>query len=175
MHLLPDLSEATATRLSGPMLSGRQRGDIVILSIHWGGNWGYAISEEWRRFARRLIDLDSVDIVHGHSSHHPMGLETYRQRLILYGCGDLINDYEGISGHEAFRPELGLLYFPRLDAETGRFAALEMVPTRLRNFRLQRASREEAQWLRQRLDRECRRLGHRVDLAGDGVLRLRQP
>jgi poly-gamma-glutamate synthesis protein (capsule biosynthesis protein) len=38
-----------------------------------------------------------VDVVHGHSSHHCKGAEVYRGRLVLYGCGDLISDYEGIS------------------------------------------------------------------------------
>ena len=34
-------------------------------------------------------------------------------RLVLYGCGDFLNDYEGIGGNEGFRGELGLMYFPR--------------------------------------------------------------
>lgn len=38
-----------------------------------------------------------VDVVHGHSSHHAKGAEVYRGKLILYGAGDLISDYEGIS------------------------------------------------------------------------------
>ena len=47
------------------------------------------------RFAHRLIDA-GVDVVHGHSSHHPRPIEVYRGKLILYGCGDTIDDYEGI-------------------------------------------------------------------------------
>ena len=34
--------------------------------------------------------------MHGHSSHHPRPIEVYRGKLILYGCGDLVDDYEGI-------------------------------------------------------------------------------
>ena len=37
-----------------------------------------------------------IDVVHGHSSHHPRPIEVYQRRLILYGCGDFIDDYEGI-------------------------------------------------------------------------------
>jgi len=47
-----------------------------------------------------------VDIVHGHSSHHVKGIEVHRGKLILYGCGDFIDDYEGIKGYEAFRDDL---------------------------------------------------------------------
>jgi poly-gamma-glutamate capsule biosynthesis protein CapA/YwtB (metallophosphatase superfamily) len=175
VHLLPAISEATARRLGKQMLAAREPGDIAILSIHWGGNWGYYVPEAWRRFAHRLIDLESVDLIHGHSSHHPKGFEVYRDRLILYGCGDLLNDYEGISGYEEFRAELGLLYFVRLDAGTGRLTALEMVPTRLCNFRLQRPSHEEAQWLQQVLDREGRPFGSRIDLDEEDLLHLRRP
>ena len=47
-------------------------------------------------------------MVHGHSSHHAKGFEIYNGKLILYGAGDLISDYEGIRvshescGFEAF-------------------------------------------------------------------------
>jgi hypothetical protein len=37
-----------------------------------------------------------ADVVHGHSSHHAKGAELYRGRLIMYGAGDLVSDYEGI-------------------------------------------------------------------------------
>jgi poly-gamma-glutamate synthesis protein (capsule biosynthesis protein) len=30
-------------------------------------------------------------------------------KLVLYGCGDCINDYEGITGHERYRGDLRLL------------------------------------------------------------------
>jgi poly-gamma-glutamate capsule biosynthesis protein CapA/YwtB (metallophosphatase superfamily) len=63
----------------------------VVASVHWGPNWGYQIAESQRRFARGLIDA-GVDLVHGHSSHHPIGMELYRDPLICYGCGDFVND-----------------------------------------------------------------------------------
>ena len=34
---------------------------------------------------------------------------------ILYGCGDLLTDYEGIRGNEAYRGDLGLLYLVTLE------------------------------------------------------------
>lgn len=55
-----------------------------------------------RLFTRALIDDAGVDLVFGHSSHHPKALEVYNGRLILYGCGDLINDYEGIGRYDEY-------------------------------------------------------------------------
>ncbi len=112
VNLLADFSERTLTGLAEQVRSVRRAGDILIASLHWGGNWGYEIGSAERDFAHRLIDI-GFDVVHGHSSHHPKAIEVYRDRLILYGCGDFLNDYEGISGYEEFRGDLSLMYLPR--------------------------------------------------------------
>src|SRR5581483_9103789 len=100
VNLLRDLSAATATEVAKRIVALRRPGDIVVVSIHWGTNWGYRVDEEQRTFAHALVDAGACDLLHGHSSHHPRGLEIYRGRLILYGCGDFITDYEGIEGYE---------------------------------------------------------------------------
>jgi poly-gamma-glutamate synthesis protein (capsule biosynthesis protein) len=152
--------------------NGRGR-SIVIASIHWGGNWSYAISRSEREFAHRLIDTAGVDLVHGHSSHHVKGVEVYQRKAILYGCGDFLNDYEGISGYEAFRGDLALMYFPTLAADTGDIVRLIMTPMRTQRFRVNRASRDDVAWLVRTMDRECGKLGTRVVQQPDGALALR--
>jgi poly-gamma-glutamate synthesis protein (capsule biosynthesis protein) len=152
--------------------SQRQPGDRAIVSIHWGGNWGYEIPAAQRDFAHRLIDEAGVDVVHGHSSHHVKGIEVWNERPIFYGCGDLISDYEGIAHNREYRGELVLMYFVTLDAKTGALQQLEMAPMRVRRFRLQHASESEADWLRKTMNRQCGELGGRIELAGKGRLRL---
>lgn len=125
----------------------KRPGDIAVASIHWGKNWGYQVQRSHRGFACSLIDEAGIDLVHGHSSHHPKGIEVYQGHLILYGCGDFINDYEGISGYEEYRSELSLMYFPELDRSSGVLKSLTMVPTRMRRFQVKRASPEETEWL----------------------------
>jgi poly-gamma-glutamate synthesis protein (capsule biosynthesis protein) len=172
VELLPDLDRGTARRLAEHVQAHRQEGDRVVVSLHWGGNWGYHVPTEQRGFAHSLIDADAADIVYGHSSHHPKGIEVYRGRPILYGCGDFLNDYEGIGGKERFRAELTLMYFPAID-RSGDLIRLDMTPMRVRRFRLQRASGEEASWLAATLDRESRKLGARVEPGAEGGLTLR--
>lgn len=159
VDFLADLSQRTVERIAGRVLPIRQPGDFVIASVHWGSNWGYAVSPAEVRFAHALIEHAGVDLFHGHSSHHPKGLEVFRDKLIIYGCGDFINDYEGITGYEPFRGDLGCMYFPRLDAATGNLLALELVPMQTKRFRVQRASETDASWLCSTLDRESRRFG----------------
>jgi poly-gamma-glutamate synthesis protein (capsule biosynthesis protein) len=169
--LLPDLSTASVESITTQVGAAKLRGDIVIASIHWGGNWGYAIPAEQRYFAHTLIDQAGVDLVHGHSSHHPRGIEVYRNKLILYGCGDFLNDYEGISSHEEFRGDLTLMYLPELDAD-GRLLGMDMWPMQIHRFRLRQASLEDSRWLARVLDRESGKLGSRV-VFEDGRLKLR--
>lgn len=151
----------------------RREGDRVVASVHWGSNWGYEIDDDQVGFAHALID-GGIDVVHGHSSHHPRPIEIYRERPILYGCGDLINDYEGIAGHEAYRGDLRLLYLVDLDRRTGALAGLRMVPFQAHRLRLRRASVTDAEWLGSVLERNSREPGQRLVLEPDGYLTLRR-
>jgi poly-gamma-glutamate synthesis protein (capsule biosynthesis protein) len=145
---------------------------VVIVSIHWGPNWGYEVPEEQRCFAHALIDKADVSIIHGHSSHHAKAIEVYRNRLILHGCGDFLNDYEGIRGYEDHHGDLTLMYFAEIDPASRNLAVLEIVPLQIRQFRLTRPLDEDIDWISRTLDRESQRLGARVGRAPGGRLVL---
>ncbi|WP_304453171.1 CapA family protein [Nocardiopsis sp. YSL2] len=145
----------------------REPGDVVVVSVHWGGNWGYDVSREVA-FAHALVD-GGVDVVHGHSSHMPRPIEVYRDRLVLYGCGDLVNDYEGIPGYEEYRDDLRLLYLASVEPGTGRLLDLRMVPLRARRMRLWRAPSEDVRWLRRRLTDVSARFGCVLVRDGEGL------
>ena len=159
VDFLRDLSEASAQRLAERVRGARRERDLVVLSIHWGGNWGYRVPREQIEFAHRLIDAAGVDVVHGHSSHHPKAVELYRGKLILYGCGDFINDYEGISGHDEFRGDLALMYLPQLAHGSGELVTMELVALCRRRLRLERASEIDCRWLCGVLNTEGERFG----------------
>jgi poly-gamma-glutamate capsule biosynthesis protein CapA/YwtB (metallophosphatase superfamily) len=170
INLLSELSEAKALLVADQIMALRRPGDLVVVSIHWGTNWGYHVSDEQRKFAHRLIDKAGVSIIHGHSSHHPRPIEIYRDRLILYGCGDFLNDYEGIPGYERYRDDLTLMYFIDLDSTGGSLQALKLVPLQIKNFRLSIPLQRDIRWIQLTLDRECRRFGTKVLLEPDGLL-----
>jgi poly-gamma-glutamate synthesis protein (capsule biosynthesis protein) len=172
VNVLSDLSLSGVARIAEQVERLRRPGDVILGSIHWGSNWGYEVADAEQRFAHALIDDAGVSIVHGHSSHHPKGIEVYRDRLILYGCGDFLNDYEGIRGYEEYRGDLALMYFVCIDAASADVVSLEIVPLQIRNFRLARPSSQDVEWLQQMLDRESRRFGARIvmDAAGRLVL-----
>ena len=157
--LLEALSEGEAARVAHRISLAKRPEDLVMVSIHWGGNWGYQIPSDQRQFAHWLIDRAGVDIVHGHSSHHPKAIEIYRERPIFYGCGDFLNDYEGISGHENFRDDLSLMYLVTMEPRSGRLLRLTMTPLQIRQFRLHYPAEQDRNWLQQTMDRECASLG----------------
>ncbi|MCX4186483.1 CapA family protein [Methylophaga sp. OBS4] len=172
VNFLPDLSLGTIADIAQQVRTVKQAGDQVVASIHWGGNWGFAVSNDYRRFAHSLIDEAGVDVVHGHSSHHVRGIEVYHDRLILYGCGDFLNDYEGISGYDQYRGDLALMYFPVL--AQGKLVSLAMTPTQTRRFRVGYAPAEGVQWLKATLNREGERFGTQVTSSEGCELQLSQ-
>ncbi|MBS3804168.1 MAG: CapA family protein [Oleiphilaceae bacterium] len=169
---LPDLSDASVDRIADIIMPLKRAGDLAVLSIHWGSNWGYHLETGQDMFAHRVIDRAGVDLVHGHSSHHPRGMEVYREKLILYGCGDFINDYEGIGGHEDYRGDLVLMYFPRLCHETGKLQSLDMVPLQMHRFQLRHPVWQDREWLASTLAKINRTLGTTCDLEPEGFLKL---
>jgi poly-gamma-glutamate capsule biosynthesis protein CapA/YwtB (metallophosphatase superfamily) len=99
-------------------------------------------------------------------------IAVYRDRPILYGCGDFLDDYEGIRGYGEFRNNLVLMYSFRFDAAAGGLVGFEMVPLQVRNFRLNRPAIADQAWLRDTLDRECRKFEHRVVVSDDSMVLL---
>jgi poly-gamma-glutamate capsule biosynthesis protein CapA/YwtB (metallophosphatase superfamily) len=174
VHLLPEVSITAADELAALARQYKRPGDLAAVSIHWGSNWGYDVPTEHVRFAHRLIDR-GVDLVHGHSSHHPRPIQVYRGKLILYGCGDFIDDYEGIGGYEKYRDDLRLLYFASVEPETGRLVRLRMVPMQARRMRLCHASSEDTEQIRILLNGISHRFGSQVKPAEGGALELVRP
>jgi len=170
---LPDLSTESCDRAVAQIRRTARPGDIVFVALHWGANWGYEIAPEERGFARALIDRAGATVICGHSAHHSKGIEVYRDRPIFYGCGDFINDYEGITGYEQYRGDLALMYFVTLDRTAGTLLRLHITPFQRRRFRLNRATARDAHWLADTLSREGGLLNTRLELTPDGTLELR--
>lgn len=172
VNLLPDFTDERVARIAEQAARIRRPRDLVIASIHWGPNWGYELSDAQRRFAHALIDRADVSLVHGHSSHHAKAIEIYKDRLILYGCGDFLNDYEGIRGYEKFRGDLAVMYFAGFEPLTGCLTSLDLTVLQIRRFQLVPASSADVDWMGRMLDRESSAFDVRVRMTHDGRLSL---
>lgn len=159
---------------------------LKIFSVHWGPNYSWQPAKEIQDLAHFLIDECGIDIIHGHSSHHVQGVEKYKGRLIIYGCGDFVDDYaltpeyrndlsgvwrvcveedeqgeSGVSGSDISRREGG----GKL-----KLKMLEVFPTIIERFRARRleAGEPDSEWVRQRIKSLSAEFGTKVDLEEGG-------
>jgi len=172
VNLLRRLDVETARDLARGLRDIRNPDDVTVVSIHWGDNWGYEIPEEHVEFAHVLVD-EGIDVIHGHSSHHARAVEVRGGGVIFYGCGDFVNDYEGISGHEEYRGDLAPLYRVRFGLRPERHADVSVIPYQRKRMRLQRASARDARWLQANLREQSVVFGTEIHLEDDLSLTVR--
>ncbi len=168
VYLIENLNEPEISKIIENINLYKKAEDLVILSIHWGSNWGYELAPGQQMFAQKLID-NGVDIIFGHSSHHPRPLEIYKGKPIFYGLGDFINDYEGISGYEEFRGDLSLMYFLEFDLKNN-LIGLEMVPMQIKKFRLNRPTISDAKWLFKKISEISKHFNTKFKLKDNNII-----
>jgi poly-gamma-glutamate synthesis protein (capsule biosynthesis protein) len=65
------------------------------------------------------------------------------------------------------------MYFAMLDPSTGKLLGLQMMPTKIRRFKVIRASNVDTLWLKDILNREGASFGTKVNVSKDNRLTLR--
>lgn len=150
IYLKPD----ALRRVERAVLDVREMGvDTVIFSNHWGPNMVQRPNENFRRFARAVIDR-GVDIYYGHSAHVFQGVEIYGGKPILYDTGDFIDDY-------AVDPELrnDWSFLFQLSVEEGRLERLDLTPVKLSYARVDLATGGEREAILERMERLSSEMG----------------
>lgn len=129
---------------------------VVIVSAHWGGNWGYHPPEAHREFGRALVEA-GADVVFGHSCHVVRGVELYRGRPIIYSAGDFVDDY---AVDPVERNDEAFIFI--VSAEGGTVTGLELVPTVIGDFQARLARGRRASSHASLMVRLCGELGTRA-------------
>lgn len=152
-HLF-DYTKSSKARLKQIISTTSRDDDLRIFSVHWGPNYVWRPAAEIQEMAHFLVDDCGVDIVHGHSSHHVQGIEIRNSSVIIYGCGDFVDDYALVS---AYRNDLGALWQVTVegnkpssesssgDGSTTRLTPrrLDVFPTRIQNFQVNQLSADD--------------------------------
>jgi poly-gamma-glutamate capsule biosynthesis protein CapA/YwtB (metallophosphatase superfamily) len=152
-HVPMDPGDERARRLFDLVRKTKEQADLVIVSTHWGGNWGYQPEPSHVPFARMLVDC-GADIVFGHSCHVFRGIEIYRDRPILYGAGDFVNDY---AVDEVERNDESFIFIVR--TEGSRIAGLTLYPTVVSHMQTRLAGPREAIAIADRMQRLSEKFG----------------
>jgi poly-gamma-glutamate capsule biosynthesis protein CapA/YwtB (metallophosphatase superfamily) len=168
-----DYSHATRQRLKTLITApSSSQAVLKIFSVHWGPNYSWRPADEIRDLAHFLIDECGIDIIHGHSSHHVQGVEKYKGKLIIYGCGDFVDDY---AVNEEFRNDLSAVWQVRVTEEGEeilKVRQLRVIPTRIEKFVARRLGAEEGDncFVRDKIKMLSQEMGTRSKVEGDGSL-----
>ena len=150
---------------------------LKVVSLHWGPNYRWSPSPAQISLAHYLIDECGIDIIHGHSAHHIQGVEIYKGKLIIYGCGDFVDDYAVVApGREGeWRNDLSggwrVSVGEREGGEGLRVRRLEVVPNRIKLFQAERleVEDEDHEWVQRKVRKLCKEFGTKVeDELGEG-------
>jgi len=123
--------------------------DFLVVSAHWGPNWGYLPPAEHIPFAHALIDA-GADVIFGHSCHVIRGIELYRGKPILYGTGDCIDDY---AVAESERNDQSFMFVVETEAQA--IVRLLLYPTVIDAFQARRARHNERNAIVATMQRLC--------------------
>ena len=144
-----DLQSAGAAGLMKKIHRVRAETDLLVVSVHWGPNWGHEPPPEHIGFGRALIDA-GADAVFGHSGHVFRGIEIYRQRPIIYCAGDFIDDY---AVDEVERNDRSMIFILEYDQDS--LSKIRLYPTVIRDFQARLAQGSEAEWIGRKMQQLC--------------------
>ena len=126
--------------------------DLLVVSAHWGPNWGYVPPAEHVTFAHALIDA-GTDVVFGHSGHVFRGIELYREKPILYCTGDFIDDY---AVDELARNDQSFIFVVETDGQA--IVRLLLYPTVIEACQARRAKHNEREAIVAKMQGLCMKL-----------------
>ncbi len=144
-----DVRDGRARKLLEIVGYVKARVDLVIIAAHWGSNWGYRPQPEHIPFAHALVEA-GADIIFGHSCHVFQGIEFYRGAVILYSCGDFVDDYRV---HEVERNDRCFIFI--VEIESGQIVRLKLYPTVISRFQAKLASEAGAEETARKMQMLC--------------------
>ena len=140
----------------------RCRADVVIVSLHFGEEYSHQVTDEQRETSRLAVD-SGADLVLGHHSHTPQGIELYRGRPIVYSLGNfLFYPFSKSICNETYV----------LQTRVGQkgIESLRLIPVLLGNSQPYPAAGEEAARLRTLLTGLLEDLGTAWEIEGEAIV-----
>jgi poly-gamma-glutamate synthesis protein (capsule biosynthesis protein) len=125
---------------------------VLIVSLHWGGNWGEDVPPDHVALAHALVEA-GADVVFGHSAHIFRGVEVYRGQPVIYSAGDFVDDYavDPVERNDQS-------FFFLLEVSGRSRSTLRLYPTVIEDFRVRLAA-EEARPIAAKMQRLSAELG----------------
>lgn len=139
--------------------------DLVVVSLHWGPNMRTDPPPLFIDFAHQLVE-HGADIIYGHSAHIFQAVEVYRNKLILYDTGDLVDDYVV---DPVLRNDLSFLFLVELRSHV--LYRLKLIPTTISHYQVNKARNNDYSWSLKRLQQLSEKYSTVVTSDGEVLLR----
>ncbi|MFC6756666.1 MULTISPECIES: CapA family protein [Haloarcula] len=139
--------------------------DLLVASLHWGPNMTTEVFDHHHEVGHWLLDR-GVDVVHGHSAHVFKAIEVADDGLLMYDCGDFVDDY---AVDDALRNDHSFL-FELTVSDAGTPQDLRLVPVEIRNCAVHLAAGDVARWCREAIRQRSREFGTAFEREGEALL-----
>jgi poly-gamma-glutamate synthesis protein (capsule biosynthesis protein) len=169
IHYTPiSLDPEDFARVEEALAIARQQADLVIFSIHWGPNMRPRPTDQFREFARRVMDA-GADIFWGHSAHVVQGIEVFQGKPILYDTGDFVDDY---AVDDLLRNELSALFLVQIKPPAT-VERVYLVPVFISDMQVNLAPERERASFIKRLTLLCAEMGTDLEACSEPSALLR--
>jgi len=136
--------EAAAEAVSAAVAEAAERADVVVVSIHWGGEYQAAPSQRQQAIARRLAEA-GADVIVGHGPHVLQRVEWVGETLVAYSLGNFLFD-------QPYPADCRQGAILRVTLRGGRVVAVQAIPTVVERGHVKPAGPEEAAAILARLN-----------------------
>lgn len=157
LYVPTQVSDHRAQDLFKQVVALRQKVDFLIVSAHWGSNWGYSVPREHISMAHALIDA-GADLIFGHSAHIFRGIEVYKDRPIIYSAGDFIDDY---AVDEIEKNDESFVFMLETDLKSS--IKLHLYPAWIDQFKVDLATSYRKKEILLKMESLCRDLGSHLE------------
>jgi poly-gamma-glutamate synthesis protein (capsule biosynthesis protein) len=140
---LDDSKAAVDVDLAADQVSAAAEGDLMVVSIHWGGEYQAQPSPRQERLARALVGA-GADLIVGHGPHVLQRIEWVDGTPVAYSLGNFLFD-------QAYPADCHQGAILQVTACGSRVCEIEVVPTVAEDGRVRPAGPEEAEAILQRL------------------------
>lgn len=151
-----DLDDSRAAGLFERVGDARKKADFLVVSAHWGPNWGYRPRPNHGPFGRKLLE-SGAHVVFGHSCHVFQGIEFHEEGALIYSSGNFIDDY---AVDEVERNDESFIFTADFD---GRVRSIDLRPTVIDEFSAHMADSPRAELIAAKMKNLCNELGSRVE------------
>jgi poly-gamma-glutamate synthesis protein (capsule biosynthesis protein) len=127
----------------GAVSAAARQAEIVIVSIHWGGEYQAAPSARQQAIAQALAEA-GADVIAGHGPHVPQRIEWVGETLVAYSLGNFLFD-------QLWPEDCTWGAILRVTLCDGRAVAVEVVPTVADRGRVRPAEEETRAEILERL------------------------